>query len=390
MTDTKPLGEVVRIRKGKKAAEVHEQRVNGSKPYIQIDEVRGTPPTRFASDPKGVEVSANDLCIVWDGANAGTVGYGIDGVVGSTLARMRLVQPDEWDTRFIGRLLQGKFQELNTEARGRGATIPHVNKPKLEAISLPCITRKEQQRIAAILDKADSIRRKREQALTMAGDALESAYRLIVGHKNPHYANWEAFSIEQLAENRKGSIRSGPFGSALKHGEFVDHGVAVLGIDNAVHNKFSWAGRRFITEEKYDQLRRYRVLPNDVIVTIMGTIGRSAVVPEDIPEAITTKHLATITCNTELMHPGVLSFAIHSDPKVIGQMRSQSKGAIMDGLNLGIIRKLTINLPPIEEQLRFVSILEKARAMQDRLAKLNASDSELFECLRQRAFRGEL
>lgn len=113
MSGTVQLGEAVKLRKGKKAVETHERKVNGSKPYIQIDEVRGATPEKFASDPKGVEVSVNDLCIVWDGANAGTVGYGVEGLIGSTVARMRFLQPDKWDTRFIGRLLQSRFQELN-------------------------------------------------------------------------------------------------------------------------------------------------------------------------------------------------------------------------------------------------------------------------------------
>ena len=389
MSETVQLGEVVKIRKGKRAVETHEQEVNGSEPYIQIDEVRGQTPEKFASDPRGVEVTRNDLCIVWDGANAGTVGYGVEGLIGSTVARMRFLQPDYWDTGFIGRLLQSKFQELNEHAQARGATIPHVDKSKLEAIKVPRLSKCEQCHIAAILDKADGIRRKRTYQLGIISDFLRSAYVHTIGRLNSSHGDWEPLTIEALAEQRKGAIRSGPFGSALRHGEFVDDGVAVLGIDNAVRNKFVWAERRFILRSKYEELRRYKVFPGDVIITIMGTTGRSAVVPKDIPEAITTKHLATITCDRELIHPEVLSFAIHSDPLVIHQIKSYNKGAIMDGLNLGIIRKLEIKLPPMEEQLRFVAMLRKAQAMEARAQMPDGSGDDLFRSLSQRAFRGE-
>ena len=182
MREEVQLGDIVRFRKGKKAVDVHEHRVEGSKPYIQIDEVRGVTPANFASDPKGVEVVRDDLCIVWDGANAGTVGYGIEGLIGSTVARMRLVASDQWETRFIGRLLQSRFQELNEQAQARGATIPHVDKAKLNAIALPSVLPNEQRRIATILERADAILRKREQVLLMADKLIQSAFKQIFGH----------------------------------------------------------------------------------------------------------------------------------------------------------------------------------------------------------------
>ena len=278
-----------------------------------------------------------------------------------------------------------RLTELN-----KAAAVPGLNRNDAYQKRLIVPEPGEQRRIAGILDKADGVRRKRERLIKETQDFVRSAYLHTVGHLNPSHGDWEPFTVEALAEDRKGAIRSGPFGSALRHGEFVDQGIAVLGIDNAVQNKFTWAERRFITQSKYGELRRYKVFPGDVIITIMGTTGRSAVVPDDIPEAITTKHLATITCNKELIHPEVLSFAIHSDPLIIRQIKSFNKGAIMDGLNLGIIRKLEINLPPMEEQLRFVRMLRKARAIETRSQTSEGSGEDLFQSLSQRAFRGEL
>ena len=293
------------------------------------------------------------------------------------------------DPRYLFHYLQTPlFREWTRNSSGVG--IKNIRKSELDSYEVPFPSLDEQRRIAAILDKADAVRRKREQALALADDFLRSAYLNLVGLKHPDYQNWVPASIESLAEEKRGAIRSGPFGSALLHSEFVDEGIAVLGIDNAVKNKFQWVERRFITHEKYEELRRYRVYPKDVIITIMGTTGRSAVVPDDVPEAITTKHLASITCDFDKILPEVLSFSIHSDPVVIDQIRAANKGAIMDGLNLGIIRQIKIRRAPMQQQRLFADVLHKAHAAMHKMSMPSGEGSELFSALSQRAFCGEL
>jgi restriction endonuclease S subunit len=82
------LGDVVNVDKGKKM-ELLSSCLEKSTPYIGIDNLRTNQYTNFTKDKNGLLCIETDLLIVWDGANAGTIGYGLRGYVGSTIARLR-------------------------------------------------------------------------------------------------------------------------------------------------------------------------------------------------------------------------------------------------------------------------------------------------------------
>lgn len=252
-------------------------------------------------------------------------------------------------------------------------------------ISLPPLA--EQRRITAILDRAEAVQRKRQDSLQLLDGFQRSAFASLAGRANKNYQRWPQVTIASLA-NGPGAMRTGPFGSALRHSEFVDSGVAVLGIDNAVQNRFAWSERRFITHEKFERFKRYTVKPGDVLITIMGTTGRSSVVPYDIPLAISTKHLAVITVDRSRVHPLFLSHAIHSDSTVLAQIAAANRGAIMSGLNLGAIKRLNLRLPPLADQEQFAAVVNRVGEAQERFASAVREMDRLFESLAQRAFSG--
>jgi type I restriction enzyme, S subunit len=290
------------------------------------------------------------------------------------------------DSRYLWHWLEEVRVELLS--KGRGATFLQVNRQDIRELQIPLPPLAEQKRIAAILDAADALRAKRREALAQLDALLQSTFLTLFG--DPVAENWPVTTIEEVAAPDSGSIRTGPFGSQLLHSEFTNHGIAVLGIDNAVANEFRWGEKRFISEAKYKHLKRYTVRPGDVIITIMGTCGRCAVVPDTIPTAINTKHLCCITLDHSKCLPIFLHGFFLRHPMAKSYLGRAAKGAIMSGLNMGLIKSMPIPLPPLPLQQKFATIVESIERQKTtqraHLAELDA----LFAALQHRAFRGEL
>ncbi|WP_165667640.1 restriction endonuclease subunit S [Metapseudomonas otitidis] len=292
------------------------------------------------------------------------------------------------DKRYLWHCLrQPSLVEL-ANSRATGANLPRLSPKQLEDFEVPLPKLAEQKRIAAILDKADALRAKRRKALEQL-DALAQAV-FIEMFSTATAQGWKEVPIELLASQEPGAIRTGPFGSQLLHSEFTDEGVAVLGIDNAVQNEFAWGESRYVSMEKYKQLSRYTVKPGDVIITIMGTCGRCAVVPQNIPLAINTKHLCCITLDQAKCLPDFLHAYFLRHPLARGYLERTAKGAIMSGLNMGLIKSMPVKLPPLELQAAFVRRIEGIRKQKAILRGHARQLDALFSSLQHRAFRGEL
>jgi type I restriction enzyme S subunit len=226
------------------------------------------------------------IAVTCRGATCGTVNIvpAYSYITGNAMALDKL-DTSRVDLGFLAYAL--RFRGLSDVISGSAQ--PQITRGPLLGVQIPLPPLDDQKRIAAILDQADELRQKRRQTLEKLDNLRDSIFiDTFVWNERDE---WPVVRIADIATD----IRTGPFGSQLLHSEFVDEGIAVLGIDNAVNNEFRWDERRFITPEKYRGLRRYTVRPGDVLITIMGTCGRCAVVPENIQVAINAKHLCCIT-----------------------------------------------------------------------------------------------
>ena len=148
----------------------------------------------------------------------------------------------------------------------------------------------------------------------------------------------------------------GPFGSALKKSDMIDHGIVVYEQNHIIYNNRDF--RYYISEEKFEKLKRFMVKTNDIIVSCSGTIGCVSMIKEDDPKGIINQALLILRVNENLILPKYLMYFL----KTIKGKRSitiSSTGSVQENIApRGIIENIEINLPSIEEQKEIVKKIE--------------------------------
>ncbi|MBK8537123.1 MAG: nucleotidyltransferase domain-containing protein [Candidatus Competibacteraceae bacterium] len=86
----------------------------------------------------------------------------------------------------------------------------------------------------------------------------------------------------------------GPFGGSLKKSVFVENGFAVYEQQHAIYNQFEDV-RYFIDSTKFKEMQRFELRPNDLIMSCSGTMGKVAIVPDNIRAGIINQALLKLT-----------------------------------------------------------------------------------------------
>jgi type I restriction enzyme S subunit len=398
-----PLSSIARLESGHTPSRKHPEYWGGAIPWISIQDAREAHGRRIDStlehtNDVGIANSSarilpkDTVCL----SRTASVGYVV--VMGRPMATsqdfVNWVCTDQLSPDFLKYVFLAEGKDLLRFASG--SVHQTIYFPAAKAFHICHPSAAEQGRIVAILDGAfEGIvigKVNAEKNLQNAESLFSAGFGGLTSAAESK--KWPRATVAEIASSRKGSIRTGPFGSQLLHSEFVNDGIAVLGIDNAVANEFRWGKARFITPEKYRQLERYRVFPGDVLITIMGTCGRCAIVPDTIPIAINTKHLCCITLDTSKCLPGYLHAYFLHHPLALEFLAKHAKGAIMAGLNMGLIEGLPVLLPPLERQRELIAALDRLKTETKRLASIYKRKIAALDTLKQsllhHAFAGEL
>lgn len=344
-------------------------------------------PIEFYRSMKKGRTRRDDILVVKDGATTGKVSFvGPDfpyseAAINEHVFRVSVSQ-NRADPRFVFRYLQSPGGQQQIMSDFRGATVGGIGRTFVDKVFLPDFDLNKQRRIAGILDKADTIRRKREEVLAMADDFLRSSF----GHMFfSSEANWPMTRIKDVAElingDRSSNYPSGP--------DIVNDGVLFVSTKNIVDSKLSLHTKAFITPDKFRSLTRGKLKRNDLIVTLRGSVGQVAVFDCEYETGFINAQLMIVRPDEAALMPAYL-LQVFTHSNFQNELLAAQSGSAIPQLTAGQIGRMEIPLPPISVQKQFELAYQNVENLMLKLRNDVDHAKRLFSSLSQRAFGGEL
>jgi type I restriction enzyme S subunit len=372
---TRNLGDLCRIRTGKK--DVNEGNPDGKFPFFTCA-AEHTFSDSYSFDTEALLIAGN--------GDVGKVSY-YKGKFEAYQRTYVLSDFAEVSPRFLYLILDGKLKDTVSKQK-LGNTMPYIKVGMLTDFQLPVPPLPEQQRIVGVLDEAF------EGVATAKANAkknLQNARALFESHLQSVFTQRGNGWVDTALSDVCGFVR-GPFGGSLKKSIFVADGYAVYEQQHAIYDQFDDV-RYFIDEAKFKEMKRFELLPNDLIMSCSGTMGRVAIVPKGIKRGIINQALLKLTPTGKILNAFLKSWM--GSEAFQDALKEYSGGAAIQNVaSVKILKEIRVPLPSVKEQKRVVDELDALREETQRLESIYerklAALEALKESLLNQAFSGQL
>ncbi|TRO07269.1 restriction endonuclease subunit S [Ectopseudomonas mendocina] len=302
-------------------------------------------------------------------------------VFASYLIRVRPSQ--KVDSIYLSHFFKSPMYWHQITSMANGAAQPGVNSSKLKELEIPLPPLPEQKRIAAILDKADAIRRKRQQAIQLADDFLRAVFLDMFGDPVTNPKGWPVKSLKDVS-TKIGSGSTPRGGSEA----YLEQGISLIRSLNIHDDEFRLKNLACIDDEQAEKLSNVVVQNEDVLLNITGaSVCRCAVVPAAVLPARVNQHVCIIR-PSGLIHSSYLLHLLISAPYKQKLLKMSGAGATREALTKQQVELLEIPLPPKDLQAKFEGIKAKVKNLAS--SSESFKEESVFESLSDKAFSGQL
>jgi len=305
----------------------------------------------------------------------------------------RQIGSGEWiifrDERFYPQFLKHfltsdgfHHQFMNTVA-GVGGSLVRARPAFVEKIQIPLPPLQEQKRIAAILDKADSVRRKRQKAISLADDFLRSVFLDMFGDPVTNPKEFKKGTIRDL-------IESANYGSSGKASE-TEGKYPILRMGNITYEGgWDFTNLKYIDLSEKDE-PKYLTQKGDLLFNRTNSkelVGKTAVFEEDEPMAI-AGYLIRVRPNEKGNNYYISGYlnSYHGKQTLLNMCKSIVG---MANINAQELQDIKILLPPLELQNEYEQIVKSTKLKLKRFYTSEELLNDNFKSLSQKAFSGEL
>ncbi len=191
---------------------------------------------------------------------------------------------------------------------------------------------------------------------------------------------WPQASLGELGANVRNACVGGPFGSELTTKDYVDiPGVPVIRGANLGEDGFIDDGFVYVSEEKARNLESNQARRGDIVFTQRGTIGQVAIIPEtaQYERYIISQSQMKLSPERSLVDPRYLVYYFRS-PATLNFLKGNTLATGVPHINLTILRRVPVPLPPLPEQRRIADILDKADVIRRKRKQAIALTDQLL------------
>jgi len=212
-----------------------------------------------------------------------------------------------------------------------------------------------------IVDMVQDLLWRLHRATAGVRDALRRLEQLeIADSATAISGGWEQTSLGDVAE-----VKAGPFGSSLTKASYSPTGYKVYGQEQVLRND-PYYGEYFVPESKYRELESCAVQPGDLLVSLVGTIGKTLLLPPDAVPGVINPRLVRIRPRDNRVNVAFIK-AVLDSPITQARLRLGSHGGTMEILNATMLKSVEVPLPEPADQVRLVSALDQSRHKTGRL-----------------------
>lgn len=261
-----------------------------------------------------------------------------------------LICSDKINNRYLYWFLKGNTEYLNS--LGRGATFKEISKSIVSEIEVNVPDLNEQAVAVANLEKISRIIVLRRQELSDLDNLIKARFVELFGDPELNPMGWEQVTLSDVCS----SIVRGPFGSALKKEFFVEPDDTTYKVYEQKHaiQKSATIGTYYITEDKYQELKRFECLAGDILMSCSGTMGELYQLPEGCEKGIINQALCKFTLNEKILP---ICFLVYMK-QTIGNLETKGSG-IKNIAAVSYVKQMPINLPSMEVQEEFENFVRQ-------------------------------
>ncbi|MEK5759048.1 restriction endonuclease subunit S [Acinetobacter variabilis] len=266
-----------------------------------------------------------------------------------------------------------------------GAAQPNLSASDLKKFLIPLPPLEEQRRIASILDKADAIRQKRQQAIGKLDELLQATFIDMFGDPLDNPKKYQMMTLGSISSFENGD-RSNNYPSGA---DVVQEGIPFLSTKNIKGNIFDSSNMQFITQEKFNKLSRGKVSNGDILITLRGTLGSTCIYEYEYPQAFINAQMMIIRANQNFMSNRFLHIILSSEA-MQKYLKSIGNGAAVQQLTATQLKNISIITPDRNNQEIFIKFYESLQNQKSLLKRALNNADDFFKSLQHRAFNETL